>query len=79
MVPHLERILETPDIAPIVIHPAMVYEGGGVFGRPIKDARKQGAVRVVGGEPVRWPLVHCDDLAELYVLTVEQGLPESGK
>jgi nucleoside-diphosphate-sugar epimerase len=28
---------------------------------------------VVGGEHVRWPLVHREDLADLYVLALERG------
>jgi nucleoside-diphosphate-sugar epimerase len=76
MVPHLQWTLESPGISPIVIHPAMVYEaGGGVFSRFIEDARKRRVVRVVGGEEVRWPLVHRDDLANLYLLALERGLP----
>jgi nucleoside-diphosphate-sugar epimerase len=71
MVPHLRRVLDSDDVDGIVVHPAMVYGGeGGVFRRFAHDARS-GAVRVVGGEAVRWPLVHCDDLAELYALALE--------
>ena len=62
MVPHLQRILETKGIAPIVIHPAMVYEpAAGVFAYFVAEARK------------RRPLVHRDDLADLYVLALERG------
>jgi nucleoside-diphosphate-sugar epimerase len=84
MVPHLERILETPGIAPIVIHPAMVYEGGGgVFGRLAEDARKRGVVRVVGGSRCvgRW-LRHrsTNERREGPARAwLETGAPESGK
>ena len=30
-------------------------------------------MRVIGGENVRWPLVHRLDLAQLYALMLEQG------
>jgi nucleoside-diphosphate-sugar epimerase len=74
MVPHLQRVLETKGIAPIVIHPAMVYEpAAGVFAYFVAEARKRRPIRVVGGEHVRWPLVHRDDLADLYVLALERG------
>src|SRR3954464_13627230 len=74
MVPHLQRVLETEGVAPIVIHPAMVYEpAAGVFAPFVAEARKRRAIRVVGGEHVRWPLVHRDDLADLYVLALERG------
>jgi hypothetical protein len=39
IVPHLLRILEAPEVDGIVIHPAMVYTGGGgVFHRLARDA-----------------------------------------
>jgi nucleoside-diphosphate-sugar epimerase len=72
MVPNLRRVLDTPGIDGIVIHPAMVYgPGGGVFRRFAWDARERAAIRVVESEAVRWPLVHRDDLATLYALALE--------
>ncbi|MEP7244547.1 MAG: NAD-dependent epimerase/dehydratase family protein [Gammaproteobacteria bacterium] len=77
MVPHSRLVLETPAIHPIVIHPAMVYEaGGGVFSRFRADALERAAVRVVGSEHVRWPLVHSEDLATLYRLALERSDPQ---
>jgi nucleoside-diphosphate-sugar epimerase len=74
MVPQLRRILESPDVDGIVIHPAMVYAGsGGVFSGFARDATEREAIRVVAGEEVRWPLVHREDLAELYVLALERA------
>jgi nucleoside-diphosphate-sugar epimerase len=74
MVPQLRRILESPEVDGIVIHPAMVYAGsGGVFRRFARDAAEREAIRIVAGEEVRWPLVHHDDLAELYVLALEHA------
>jgi nucleoside-diphosphate-sugar epimerase len=74
MVPHLQRILEAPEVDGIVIHPAMVYApAGGVFLRFARDAVERDAVRVVKSEAVRWPLVHCEDLATLYALTLEKA------
>ena len=80
MVPHLQDVLGNNDIDGIVIHPGMVYGGdaqggGGVLRRFAQEARDRRALRVVGSEDVRWPLVHCDDLAELYVLALERALP----
>jgi nucleoside-diphosphate-sugar epimerase len=72
MAPNLQRVLDTPGIDGIVIHPAMVYEpGGGVFRRFARDAVERDTIRVVESENVRWPLVHSDDLATLYALTLE--------
>ena len=74
MVPHLERVLAAAEIDGVVIHPAMVYAGaGGVFRRFAREAAAHAAIRVVGGEAVRWPLVHSDDLAALYVLALERA------
>jgi nucleoside-diphosphate-sugar epimerase len=74
MVPHLRRILEAPAIDGMVIHPAMVYApAGGVFLRFAQDAVERDAIRVVGNENVRWPLVHSEDLATLYALALEHA------
>lgn len=74
MVPQLQRVLDTPVVDGIVIHPAMVYAAtGGVFTRFARDAVERDAVRVVASEAVRWPLVHSADLAELYALALERA------
>ena len=76
VVPHSRLVLEAPGIKPIIIHPAMVYEPcGGVFSRFHADALERDAVRVVGSEQVRWPLVHSHDLAVLYRLALERSAP----
>jgi nucleoside-diphosphate-sugar epimerase len=75
MVPHLQRVLDADGIDPVVIHPAMVYEaGGGVFRRFFDDVFERDAIRIVGGENVRWPLVHSEDLANLYALALERSV-----
>jgi nucleoside-diphosphate-sugar epimerase len=69
MVEDLTRVLGWPSVDGIVIHPAMVHAGdGGVFRRFAADAAGRRAVRVVASEAIRWPLVHADDLAQLYAL-----------
>jgi nucleoside-diphosphate-sugar epimerase len=78
MVPHARRVLSSSHIVGIVIHPAMVYTAdGGVFSRFAGDARERAAIRVVESEDVRWPLVHRDDLAELYALALQSAPPGS--
>ncbi len=78
MVPHLRRVLASEAVHGFVVHPGMVYGGtGGVFRRFAQDAIERRVVRVVGGEAVRWPLVHCDDLAKLYALVLERAAPRS--
>jgi nucleoside-diphosphate-sugar epimerase len=74
MVPQLTRILGSREVDGIVIHPAMVYTPhGGVFRRFAREAVERDAVRVVGSEAVRWPLVHGADLASLYALALEHA------
>ncbi|MEA2909532.1 MAG: hypothetical protein QOJ15_1613 [Bradyrhizobium sp.] len=52
----------------------MVYTPlGGVFQRFARDAVERDAIRVVGSEQVRWPRVHGEDLADLYVLALERA------
>lgn len=77
MVPHLQHVLADTTIHGNVIHPAMVHDGhaGGVFRRFAADAEAGRPIRVVGSEAVRWPLVHRDDLAQLYALVLEGAPP----
>jgi nucleoside-diphosphate-sugar epimerase len=78
MVPQLRRILAAPELDGIIIHPAMVYAAaGGVFSNFARDARERDAIRVVESEAIRWPLVHNEDLAELYVLALERAPAQS--
>jgi nucleoside-diphosphate-sugar epimerase len=78
MVPQLRRVLASTEVDGIVIHPAMVYaREGGVFDRFARAAAEGSAVRVVGAEAVRWPLVHAEDLAKLYALALERAPPGS--
>lgn len=78
MVESLTRVLGSPSVDGIVIHPAMVHAGNeGVLRRFAADAAGRGAVRVVASEAVRWPLVHADDLAQLYALALERAAPKA--
>jgi nucleoside-diphosphate-sugar epimerase len=74
MVPQLRRILAATEVDGIIIHPAMVYTAaGGVFDRFAREARERGAIGVVESADVRWPLVHSEDLAALYVAALERA------
>jgi nucleoside-diphosphate-sugar epimerase len=56
----------------VVIRPGVVYgRGGGTPGGFLASGRKKGVVRYVGDGSQRWPFVHVDDLAELYVLALD--------
>lgn len=74
MVDHAARARAAPGVRAVVIHPAMVWDAdGGVLRSMGADARAGRAVRVVADPGVRWPLVHADDLADLYVRAIERA------
>ena len=63
-------------IRSVVIRPAIVYgRGAGIPAGFVDSARKEGAARFVGTGKNRWPLVHVDDLADLYLLALEKAPP----
>jgi nucleoside-diphosphate-sugar epimerase len=77
-VAHVARLRALPELDQVVIHPGMVYEAtAGVFTRFHADATAREAVRVIGSEQVRWPLVHAEDLARLYRLALHAAPPRS--
>lgn len=58
----------------IVIRPGVVYgRGGGIPAEFVRSARETGAARFVGTGDNRWPMVHVEDLAELYVLALQRA------
>ncbi|EDP63389.1 NAD-dependent epimerase/dehydratase [alpha proteobacterium BAL199] len=74
MVPNLRRVLAEPGIRGAVVHPAMVHaERTGPLAAMAERVRKGQPVQVVGSPDVMWPLVHADDLAELYRLVLEDA------
>jgi nucleoside-diphosphate-sugar epimerase len=76
------RILAADGLDGIVIHPACVYATGkhdhiGHFDRAIHAARNGKAIPIFGAHDVTQPLVHADDLAELYRLALCHAKPGS--
>lgn len=75
--PDLERIvLDAAErgLHSIVIRPGDVYgRGGGMPAMWVQSARDEGAARVIGDGNNHWPMVHADDLAELYALALERA------
>jgi nucleoside-diphosphate-sugar epimerase len=68
---HEQLVLRAPGVRGIVIRPAMVYgRGAGFVGVFQRSASAEGVVRYVGDGENRWPFVHVDDLADLYVLAL---------
>ena len=64
------RVLEAAGrgVRAVVIRPAIVYgRGGGLVAWLASGAAAGGSVRQVGEGENRWPLVHVEDLADLYV------------
>ncbi|MFD9406529.1 SgcJ/EcaC family oxidoreductase [Streptomyces sp. NPDC059989] len=58
----------------VVVRPGIVYgRGGGIPAILVDRARRQGVPEYFGEEGVRWPTVHVDDLAELFVAAVERA------
>jgi nucleoside-diphosphate-sugar epimerase len=71
-----ERVLQGAKrgIRTVVIRPAIVYgRGAGIPAGFVESARKQGAAQYVGTGENRWPFVHVDDLADLYLLALEKA------
>jgi nucleoside-diphosphate-sugar epimerase len=70
-----EVVLAAADgVRSVVIQPAVVYgRGGGIPAQFVRSARSDGAAKLVGTGENRWPLVHVDDLAELYLRALERA------
>jgi nucleoside-diphosphate-sugar epimerase len=71
-----DRVRQAADrgVRSVVIRPAIVYgRGGGILGGFAESARRDGAARFVGTGDNRWPLVHVDDLADLYLSALERA------
>ncbi|MCR9222327.1 MAG: NAD-dependent epimerase/dehydratase family protein [Alphaproteobacteria bacterium] len=60
-----------------VVHPGLVFDsaGGGALQDMIADLEAGRPVRVTGDPAVRWPLVHVEDLADLYRRALEWEAP----
>ncbi|NUS74412.1 MAG: NAD-dependent epimerase/dehydratase family protein [Corynebacteriales bacterium] len=74
-----EIVLRTPKIHGVVLRPGVVHgHNGGIPARLRDWARAAGIGRYVSDEhePV-WPMVHLDDLADLYVLAVSRAQASS--
>ena len=76
MVDHRQRLFDTPHWAAAVVHPAIVWdESGGAISGFLEAAKSGRPPQITGNAQVRWPLVHRDDLAQLYVRALERGQP----
>ncbi len=75
--PGLERIVldkVADGLHAIVVRPGDVYgRGGGIPAMWVQSARDSGAAQIVGDGSNHWPMVHVDDLAQLYMRAIEQA------
>ncbi|MFF0747508.1 NAD-dependent epimerase/dehydratase family protein [Streptomyces sp. NPDC004267] len=75
--PRLERrVLDAAGdgVRALVVRPGIVYgQGGGIPAMMTGWAREHGTGRYVGSAATRWPMVHVDDLAELFVLALAKA------
>ncbi|WP_199423876.1 NAD-dependent epimerase/dehydratase family protein [Actinotalea solisilvae] len=63
-----------PQVRAVVVRPGVVHgRGGGIPAMLVERARADRVGRHVGADDVTWPMVHVDDLADLYVLAVERA------
>jgi nucleoside-diphosphate-sugar epimerase len=67
---HEQLVLRADGVRGVVIRPAIVYGRNGGFTGSFAEAAKKGVVQFVGTGENRWPFVHVDDLADLYVLAL---------
>lgn len=64
-----EKVIDAASrgVGGVVVRPAIVHgRGGGIPAMLVEEARESGGVRVVGDGRQEWPMVHVDDLADLY-------------
>lgn len=58
----------------VVLRPAIAHgRGGGIPALLVATAREHGAGRYVGDRTVTWPMVHVDDLADLFVAALHRA------
>lgn len=72
-----QRVLEAASagVRSVVLRPGVTHgRGGGIPALLVDLARERGHGVAVGDAGVTWPMVHVDDLAELFVLAAE-GAP----
>ncbi|TCD70853.1 hypothetical protein EIP91_001161 [Steccherinum ochraceum] len=78
--PQLEQdVLANPAWNPVIVRPALLYGRGGSLVAPLFDSALQGKAIWYGTPGARMAFIHCDDLAQLYVLIAEKAQLVGGK
>lgn len=74
--PHEEKVLKSVSqwLKPIVIRPGCVFGGEGGLTADWFSSIASGKPTVPGNGSQRWPMIHVNDLAELYVLAAEKEM-----
>ncbi|MEQ8602526.1 MAG: NAD-dependent epimerase/dehydratase family protein [Marivibrio sp.] len=75
MVDHWRRLRASPAVRGVCVHPGLVFDdaGRGAIDPLTAALTVGGPVPVCGDPDVRWPMVHADDLADLYARALEGG------
>ena len=74
-----QRIITNPHLNGIVIRPSLLYGRSGSLLAPLFKSAYEGEVAWFGTPGGRLALVHCDDLAEAYLLAAEKAAIVGGK
>ena len=76
MARHWRRLESVAGVKAICIHPGLVFDesGRGAIAPLIEALGTGGPLPLCGGPTVRWPMVHADDLADLYARALEGGV-----
>lgn len=74
-----QRAVENPHVNGIVIRPSLLYGRAGSLLAPLFRRAHEGRVTWHGEPGGRLALVHCDDLAEVYVLAAEKAALAGGR
>lgn len=74
----IARVMGDDQLHGVIIHPACVYGGGhnshiGLLARDIETALTENRVSVIDGDDITLPMIHADDLADLYRLALEDA------
>ncbi|KAH9850363.1 NAD-P-binding protein [Lenzites betulinus] len=75
-----QRVLTNPHVDGLVIRPSLLYgRSGSLFAPFFARAQRERVVAWPGTPGGRLALIHCDDLAELYVLAAERAAIARGR
>ncbi|WP_319413813.1 NAD-dependent epimerase/dehydratase family protein [uncultured Cohaesibacter sp.] len=72
MLDSIEQLNECPNFLLTVIHPGLVIDKGrGFIANYARDLKENGEITIVDSTETHFPIVHADDLAQLYVSALD--------